>query len=97
MYQNTEIHTVNTGIDMTKKYGNFTFEDILDGIFSQEKMDTWQAADWDVKENKTRNHISLQNFLTIFHIYQFSLGLPTLFFNSHHTIATVYTLALPCS
>ena len=39
---------------MTKKYGNFTFEDILDGIFSQEEMDTWQAADWDVKENKNR-------------------------------------------
>ena len=37
MDQNTEIHTVNTGIDMTKKYGNFTFEDILDGMFSQEK------------------------------------------------------------
>ena len=43
MYQNTEIHTVNT-----------------DGIFSQEDMDTWQAADWDVKENKTRE--GLKNF-----------------------------------
>ena len=40
MDQNTNRNTVNTGIDMTKKYGNFTFEDILDGIFSQEKMDT---------------------------------------------------------
>ena len=61
MYQNTEIHTVNTGIDMTKKYGNFTFEDILDGIFSQEEMDTCQAADWDVKEDKTKEE---PHFLT---------------------------------
>ena len=50
MDQNTNINTVNTGIDMTKNYGNFTLEDILDGIFSQEEMDTWHAADWDVKK-----------------------------------------------
>ena len=61
MDQNTNRNTVNTGIDMTKKYGNFTFEDILDGIFSQEEMETCQAADWDVKEDKTKEE---PHFLT---------------------------------
>ena len=45
MDQNTKINTVNTGIDITKKYGDFTFNDILDGIFPQEEMDAWKTAE----------------------------------------------------
>ena len=54
MDQNTKRNTEYTGIDMDRKYGTFTFEDILDGIFSQEDLDTSQATDWHVKENKNR-------------------------------------------
>ena len=45
MDQNTKRNTEYTGIDMDRKYGTFTFEDILDGIFSQEDLDTSQATD----------------------------------------------------
>ena len=55
MDQNTKINTVNTGIDMAKKYGNFTFEDILDGIFSQEEMDGWKTAEKNEKIVKTKD------------------------------------------
>ena len=54
MDQNTKRNTVCTGIDMERKYGTFTFEDILDEIFSQEDLDTSQATDGHVKENKNR-------------------------------------------
>ena len=54
MDQNTKRNTEYTSIDMDRKYGTFTFEDILDGIFSQEDLDTSQATDWHVKENKNR-------------------------------------------
>ena len=55
MDQNTKINTVNTGIDMAKKYGNFTFEDILDGIFSQEEMDDWKTAEKNERIVKTKD------------------------------------------
>ena len=55
MDQNTKINTVNTGIDMAKKYGNFTFEDILDGIFSQEEMDGWKTAEKNERIVKTKD------------------------------------------
>ena len=54
MNQNTNLNTEYTGIDMDRKYGTFTFQDILDGIFSQEDLDTSQATDWHVKEHKNR-------------------------------------------
>ena len=55
MDQNTKINTVNTEIDMAKKYGNFTFEDILDGIFSQEEMDDWKTAEKNERIVKTKD------------------------------------------
>ena len=53
MDQNTK-NTECTGIDMDRKYGTFTFEDILDGIFCQEDLDTSQPTDGHVKENKNK-------------------------------------------
>ena len=38
---------------MDRKYGTFTFEDILDGIFCQD-LDTSQPTDGHVKENKNK-------------------------------------------
>ena len=88
---------------MTKKYGNFTFEDFLDGIFSQEEMDTWQAADWDVKENKNREepHFLTELFINFsyipvlswafFLILQFS---PYYCYSVHLSIAVLLTLAV---
>ena len=37
MDHNTEIQTVNTGIDTSEKGCDFAFDDILDGIFSIKK------------------------------------------------------------
>lgn len=103
MDQNRKRNTVNTRIDITKKYGNFTFEDILDGIFSQEEMNTWQAADWDVKENKTKKEPLFltklfNNFSYIpvlswasFLILQFS---PYYCYSVHTGIAVFLTLAV---
>ena len=54
MDQNTNLNTEYTGIDMDRKYGTFTFEDILDGIFCQEDLDTSQPTDGHVKENKNK-------------------------------------------
>ena len=54
MDQNTNLNTEYTGIDMDRKYGTFTFQDILDGIFSQEDLNTSQATDGHVKENKDK-------------------------------------------
>ena len=62
MDQNTKRNTEYTGIDMDRKYGTFTFQDILDGIFSQEDLNTSQATDGHVKENKNKEEETL--FLT---------------------------------
>ena len=88
---------------MTKKYGNFTFEDILDGIFSQEDLDTSQATDWHVKENKIREETLFltelfNNFSYIpvlawasFFVLQFS---PYYCYSVHLSIAVLLTLAV---
>ena len=52
MDYNSEILTVSTESNSSDKVGDFTFDDILDGIFSQEEMDAWR------KEEKCEEEIN---------------------------------------
>ena len=45
MDYNSEILTVSTESNSSDKVGDFTFDDILDGIFSQEEMDAWRKEE----------------------------------------------------
>ena len=45
MDYNSEILTVSTESNSSDKVGDFTFDDILDGIFSQEEMDVWRKKE----------------------------------------------------
>ena len=41
--------------DTREKVGNFTFDDILDGIFSQEEMDAWKTEENSEKIVRTKD------------------------------------------
>ena len=41
--------------DTKEKVGDFAFDDILDGIFSQEEMDAWKTAKNTVKRVRTKD------------------------------------------
>ena len=45
MDYNSEIQTLSTESNTSDKVGNFTLDDILDGIFSQEEMDAWKKEE----------------------------------------------------
>ena len=103
MDQNTKINTVNTGIDMAKKYGNFTFEDILDGIFSQEEMDGWKTAEKNERIVKTKDKpgfflILVNNFsylpviaVTTYWLLQFS---PWSYYSVSITLFVILTITV---
>ena len=89
---------------MDRKYGTFAFQDILDGIFSQEDLNTSQATDGHVKENKNKEEETL--FLTevfnnlsyipvlawaSFFVLQFS---PYYCYSVHISIAVFLTVAV---
>ena len=70
--------------DTREKVGNFTFDDILDGIFSQEEMDAWKTAENNEKIVRTKDRpgfflILINNFsylpviaVTTYWLLQFS-------------------------
>ena len=45
MDYNSEILMVSTESNSSDKVSDFTFDDILDGIFSQEEMDAWRKEE----------------------------------------------------